>query len=284
MRKYISVLLGILFILSLPLSGCTFDTGVIYENITIEELPPFGGSPYIVLEQNVPDFPEGTSETGTYEDYAPLDALGRCGPATAVLGLETMPEEERGAIGNVRPTGWHTVKYDFVDGKYLYNRCHLIAFMLAGENANERNLITGTRYMNVEGMLPFENMVADYICETGNHVLYRVTPVFEGTNLLASGVVMEARSVEDNGEGLQFYVYCYNVQPGVEIDYETGESVLEEGERMTLILNTNTRKIHLTTCPEIKSIKEKNKKVYEGAYQVIFTQGYTPCTVCNPAA
>ena len=184
----------------------------------------------------------------------------------------------------MRPTGWHTVKYDFVDGKYLYNRCHLIAFMLAGENANERNLITGTRYMNVEGMLPFENMVADYIGETGNHVLYRVTPVFHGTNLLASGVIMEARSVEDNGAGLQFHVYCYNVQPGVEIDYETGVSALTEGTENTFILNTNTRKIHLVTCAEVQFIKEKNKRVYQGSYQVISAQGYAPCSVCRPAS
>lgn len=160
----------------------------------------------------------------SYEVYSPLDALGRCGAASACVGVDLMPTEERGSIGQVKPSGWQTVKYDCVDGKYLYNRCHLIGYQLAGENANKQNLITGTRYMNVEGMLPFENMVDSYVEETENHVLYRVTPVFEGENLVASGVQIEAFSVEDEGEGLCFNVYIYNVQPGVVIDYATGES------------------------------------------------------------
>ena len=174
----------------------------------------------------MPQFSESDYVTESYETYGELDAFNRCTYTVACIGRDLMPTEDRGNIGQVRPTGWVTAKYDFVDGKFLYNRCHLIGFQLTGENANEQNLITGTRYMNVDGMLPFENMVADYIKETGNHVLYRVIPVFDGDNMVASGVTMEAWSVEDNGEGICFYAYVYNVQPGVEIDYATGESRL----------------------------------------------------------
>ncbi len=186
--------------------------------------------PYIVLNDNQPNFSELDFESGSFEIYSELDDLGRCGVAYANIGMDLMPTEERGEIGSVKPTGWQTVKYDNVEGKYLYNRCHLIGFQLTAENANKRNLITGTRYMNVQGMLPFENMVADYIKETKNHVLYRVTPVFEDDNLIASGVKMEAMSVEDKGEGICFNVYVYNKQPGIRIDYKTGESRLAENE------------------------------------------------------
>ena len=198
--------------------------------ITLDTLPDYGGSPYVELNDGQPSFTEEQkAETASYETYASLDLLGRCGTAEACIGQDLMPTEERGAIGMVKPSGWHTVRYDdVVDGKYLYNRCHLIGYQLAGENANERNLITGTRYLNVEGMLPFEDQVADYVQETGNHVLYRVTPVFQGAELVARGVQMEAWSVEDGGAGVCFNVYCYNVQPGVEIDYATGESRLAE--------------------------------------------------------
>lgn len=189
-----------------------------------DEVPEYSGSPYIAINGNIPYFTDDEITTDTFESYAPLDSLGRCGVTYANICPELMPTQERGVIGEVRPTGWHLVKYDWVDGKYLYNRCHLIGYQLSGENANVSNLITGTRYLNIEGMLPFENLVADYVHETGNHVLYRVTPVFEGDNLLASGVVIEAESVEDNGAGIMFNVYCYNVQPGVKIDYATGES------------------------------------------------------------
>ncbi len=192
--------------------------------VSQEEIPPFSGAPYVVLNGNVPAFTEADYTTASYESYAALDALGRCGVTVACVGRDVMPTEPRGAIGQVKPTGWHTVKYDWVDGKYLYNRCHLIGFQLTGENANPRNLITGTRFLNVDGMLPFENLVADYVKETGNHVLYRVIPVFEGEELVARGVTMEGYSVEDGGEGVCFYVYCYNDQPGVVIDYATGES------------------------------------------------------------
>lgn len=181
---------------------------------------------YIVLNDNIPSFTEEELQREPYEQYNALDYLGRCGAATAMISQDLMPTEERGSIGQVKPTGWHTVKYDIVDGKYLYNRCHLIGYQLTGENANEKNLITGTRFLNVKGMLPFEDMTAEYIKYTGNRVLYRVTPIFEGENLLASGVQMEAMSVEDNGRGICFNVYICNAQPGVVIDYATGESAL----------------------------------------------------------
>ncbi len=197
-----------------------------YESLA--DVPAFSGEPYVVLLDGVPGFTEEDMTTTSYEYYDELDSLNRCGPAQANVGRDLMPTEKRGSIGQVKPSGWKTAKYDFVDGKYLYNRCHLLGFQLTGENANEKNLITGTRYLNVDGMLPFENMVADYVKETGNHVLYRVTPVFYQDELVARGVQMEALSVEDQGEGVQFNVYCYNVQPGVEIDYATGESRLAE--------------------------------------------------------
>lgn len=195
------------------------------------DLPEYTGEPYVVLNDNNPGFTEDDLTEEAFEMYSELDSLGRCGVAYANICVELMPTEERGNISQIKPTGWHSVQYDFVDGKSLYNRCHLIGFQLAGENANDKNLITGTRYMNVEGMLPFENMVADYVKETKHHVLYRVTPVYEGENLVASGVQMEAMSVEDNGEGILLNVYVYNVQPGVEIDYATGDNRLAEQDQ-----------------------------------------------------
>lgn len=194
--------------------------------ITLDSLPEYGGEPYVILYGNQPSFTE-QERTGvqSYEIYSELDLLGRCGAARACIGTDLMPTEERGEIGMIKPSGWHTVRYDdLVDGKYLYNRCHIIGYQLSGENANEMNLMTGTRYMNVDGMLPFENQVANYVRQTGNHVMYRVTPDFRGVELLARGVQIEAWSVEDNGEGICFHVYCYNVQPGVEIRYLDGES------------------------------------------------------------
>ena len=193
---------------------------------SLVNVPDYTGEEYVILNNNVPSFWESDYTTTSYESYSELDSLGRCGVAMASIGSDLMPTEERGSIGMVQPSGWHTVKYDIVSGKYLYNRCHLIGYQLTGENANEKNLITCTRQMNVGVMLEFENQVADYIKETNNHVLYRVTPYFEGDNLLASGVQMEAYSVEDNGAGVQFNVYIYNVQDGITIDYLTGESSL----------------------------------------------------------
>ena len=219
-----------------------------------------------------------------------------------------MPTEKRGSIGEVKPTGWQTAKYDNVDGKYLYNRCHLIGYQLAGENANVKNLITGTRYLNVEGMLPFENTVADYVKDTGNHVLYRVTPVFDGDNLVASGVQMEAESVEDDGAGVKFNAYCYNVQPGIGIDYETGDSwvdaenavagnidaiaeIADSGTETTdgiqpelaeYIINTNTRKFHKPECNSVTKMNTKNKKEFTGSREELIAEGYEPCGNCKP--
>jgi DNA-entry nuclease len=195
--------------------------------VDLSSIPAYNGTPYISINNNVPAFSDADkARTDAFESYSDLDGLGRCGVAYANVCKEIMPTAKRGAIGAVRPSGWHTVKYDIVDGKYLYNRCHLIGYQLSGENANAKNLITGTRYLNTEGMLPFENMVADYVKETGHHVLYRVTPIFQDNNLVASGVQMEAWSVEDQGAGICFNVYCYNVQPGITIDYASGASGL----------------------------------------------------------
>lgn len=206
---------------------------------SLESIPEFSGETYVTVNGNTPYFQEEDYTTESFESYSELDSLGRCGVAYANIGADLMPTTEREEIGMIKPSGWHTVKYDCVEKKYLYNRCHLIGYQLTGENANEKNLITGTRYMNVQGMLPFENMVAAYIKESGNHVLYRVTPVFKGDNLLAEGVLMEGRSVEDNGEGICYNVFVYNVQPGIEIDYATGESRLIDSAQTVYILNTN---------------------------------------------
>lgn len=194
--------------------------------VSPEDIPAYSGEPAVVLNGNQPLFTQEEMTAESFEYYSPLDELGRCGPAFASVGQDLMPTEKRGSISSVKPTGWKTAKYDIVDGDQLYNRCHLIGFQLTGENANEKNLITGTRYLNVDGMLPYENLVADYVKETGNHVMYRVTPVFEGDDLVALGLFMEGKSVEDEGEGVCFFVYVYNVQPGIEIDYQTGESWL----------------------------------------------------------
>ncbi len=192
-------------------------------------IPAYSGSPYVEVQSNEPQFSDTDKARGDFENYSDLDSLGRCGVAFALISTQTMPTQERGSIGMIKPSGWQTVRYDgLVDGNYLYNRCHLIGYQLAGENANEKNLITGTRYLNTEGMLPFEDQVAAYVKSTGNHVLYRATPIFEGENLVASGVQLEAWSVEDKGAGVSFNVYCYNVQPGVTIDYATGDSSLAE--------------------------------------------------------
>ena len=199
----------------------TVDTAAVLSGV-----PPFSGSPYAEVNGNVPFFNSADISETSFEHYSALDIFGRCCTAFANIGPELMPEEERGPIGDIKPSGWHTVRYDFIDGHYLYNRCHLIGYQLTGENANVRNLITGTRYLNISGMLPFENRTADFIRRTGMHVLYRVTPIFDGYDLLASGVLIEALSVEDGGSGLCFNVYCYNVQPGVDIDYATGDNSL----------------------------------------------------------
>ena len=201
----------------------------IQKSFNLDDIPEFDGkTPYVIINNNEPNFPEEDFNSNSFEEYSELDSLGRCGVAYANVSKETMPTEARGEISKVKPTGWHTVKYDCVEGKYLYNRCHLIGYQLTAENANKQNLITGTRYLNVDGMLPFENQVAEYVKQENGHVLYRVKPIFKENNLVANGVQMEAESVEDKGEKVKFNVYAFNVQPNIKIDYLTGNSELIE--------------------------------------------------------
>ena len=283
------------------------------------EIPAYNGSASVVVNKNVPGFTTDDITTKSYESFGELDKLGRCTPGMACLGKDLMPTEERQSISMVKPTGWDNEKYPGIvdtDPPYLYNRCHMIGFQLTGENANEQNLITGTRYMNVEGMLPYENEVADYIRDTGNHVMYRVTPVFEGNNLLCSGVQIEAYSVEDKGKGVSFNVYCYNVQPGIEINYADGSNKLApEADKMedvnsfiitggdsgnglerssagneaseipagtAYVVNTNSMKFHNPSCDSVNDMKEKNKMYYEGTRDELIQQGYAPCKRCQP--
>ena len=300
-------------------SATDVPTGEGTSAFSLREIPAYSGTPYTEVNGNKPYFTEADLTTQSFETYSELDSLGRCGVAYANVGQDLMPTEPRGEIGAVKPSGWHLVKYDNVDGKYLYNRCHLIAYMLAAENANPQNLITGTRYLNVQGMLPFETKVCDYVKNTGNHVLYRVTPIFDGDNLLADGVLMEAYSVEDAGEGISFCVFAYNVQPGIGIDYATGDnwaessgtyqstvasvaeetpapqpetdtavqitpelSAPQETQQTTYVLNTNTMKFHYPTCSSVDDMKEKNKQIYTGSRDEVINMGYVPCKRCNP--
>lgn len=262
------------------------------EEISIEEIPEYSGEPYVPINNNEPEFTENELTEEAVERYSQLDEQGRAQTAEATIGQELMPTEKRESISEVKPSGWVNKKYENVDGGYLYNRCHLIGYQLTAENANEKNLITGTRYMNVEGMLPFENMVADYIKETDHHVRYRVTPIYKGDNLVASGVQMEGESVEDQGESISFNVYVYNVQPGIEIDYATGDSRkmtgtanesadLETGE-MTYILNTNTKKIHKLDCTSVSEIQKENRQEVTKSKIELIGEGYEPCKRCKP--
>lgn len=283
MKKILTFASAFLLLL-LYLTGCTY---VPQYSDSVTEVAQYENSPYIVVNDNLPEFLEENYTTEAFEYYSRLDRYGRCGFAMACIGKELMPAEERESISQVKPSGWVNNSYDFIDGKYLYNRCHLIGFQLTGENANERNLITGTRYLNTEGMLPFENMVADYIKETGNHVMYRVTPIYDGENLVARGVQMEAWSVEDEGAGICFNVYCYNIQPGVRIDYLTGENWEDTSEqenfRTTVyILNINSGKFHKSGCGQTQSISADNKQEFTGDRQDLIEQGYTPAGCCKP--
>lgn len=290
--------------------------------VSLKDIPKYSGKAYVAVNNNVPFFTAKDMTTKAFENYSALDSQGRCGVAYANVCKELMPTEKRGSIGQVKPSGWHTVKYDCVDGKYLYNRCHLIGYQLTAENANEKNLITGTRYLNIEGMLPFENMVTDYVKETNNHVLYRVTPIFDGSNLVASGVLMEAKSVEDDGKGILYNVYCYNVQPGVTIDYNTGNSNLNGQAPQNSTASSSTKKS--TTSNKVyvapskpsgskttqsnssnssQSGQASQEKVYitntgkkyhragcsslkksshEISKQEAIDEGYEPCSKCNP--
>lgn len=258
--------------------------------INLSNIPAYSNKAYVAINGNVPYFTEEQYTTTSYESYSKLDSLGRCGVAIACVGIDLMPTTDRGDISSVKPTGWHSVEYSNISGGYLYNRCHLIGFQLSGENANSRNLITGTRYLNISGMLPFENMIADYVKDTENHVLFRVTPIFEGNNLVASGVLMEAYSIEDDGDGICFNVYCYNVQPGITINYATGASSQSSstpstpstGGTYTYTLNTSTKKFHYPDCSSASKIADKNKDTYTGTRDGIIAQGYSPCGNCDP--
>ena len=266
--------------------------------VSLDAIPAYDGKAYVAVNNNEPFFTDSDMTTTAFENYSDLDSLGRCGVAYANICKDIMPTEERGKIGMIKPSGWHTVKYDVIKDRYLYNRCHLIGYQLAGENANPKNLITGTRYLNVEGMLPFENLVADYVNNTGNHVLYRVTPMFSGSNLVANGVLIEAKSVEDNGGGILFNVYCYNVQPGVVINYENGDSWLDgttgsassgsdssaaensaadssNSETMVHITATG-KKYHRAGCRTLK------KSDTEVTLDEAKSMGLSPCGICNP--
>ena len=278
----------------------TEDTGSPYYNsenlsttpIDLASVPAWSDKPYVEVNGNLPFFTEDEITDVAYESYSALDQLGRCGAAIACCGREIMPAEgeDRGNISSVKPTGWIQAQYICVSGQALYNRCHLIAWQLSAENANNKNLISGTRYLNADGMIPFENMVADYIKETGNHVMYRVTPIFEGNNLLASGVQMEAYSVEDGGEAICFNVYCYNVQPFIIINYATGSSSFDEAafeaskpdpdEVGNYVLNKNTKKIHYPYCNSVTQMSEKNREEYTGTLNDLKAQGYSTCGNC----
>lgn len=268
-------------------------------DISLSDIPAYAGDPYVVIHDNKPYFKDQDLTKKSYESYSKLDSLGRCGPAIASISTDLMPTKKRETIGMIRPSGWHTVKYDGIEGKYLYNRCHLIGYQLTAENANAKNLITGTRYMNTEGMEPFENMTADYIKETKNHVLYRVTPLYQGDNLVANGVLMEAESVEDKGKGLEFCVYCYNVQPGVTINYTDGTSqasasitkatpspTVQPSQKKTdpadhYIGNRNSKVFHHSWCTSVNQMKDNNKVTFDNRDDAI-SQGYRPCKRCNP--
>lgn len=289
-NKILSVFIAILMLCSCSYSGTTQDVqnAEIKQFSSVYDVEEFTYAPYAIINNNEPDF-DLSKYSSSFEIYSELDEYGRCGVAFANISKELMPTEERGSIGSVTPSGWHTVKYDCIDGKYLYNRCHLIGYQLTAENANSKNLITGTRFLNINGMLNFENKVADYIYSTGNHVLYRVTPVFRDSELVARGVQIEAESIEDNGEGIKFNVYCYNIQPDIKINYQTGESeyignepTSKDSEKQKYIVNTNTRKFHLPDCADIDNIKENNKKSYTGYKQNLIDNGYSPCGKCKP--
>lgn len=337
-RKYYTGITEYIFcvlvlVMAVSLAGCSLIRSAKMRDsdnsdyVVLDEIPEWSGSPYVEIDGNRPDFDDdeiswaernaAADSEEAPEIFTEMDRYGRCGTAVACVGPETMPEGERGSIGMIRPSGWQLDKYDFIDnGGYLYNRCHLIGWQLTGQNAEERNLITGTRYMNTEGMLPFENRVAEYVRSTGNHVLYRVTPMFRGKDLVARGVDIEAYSLEDGGKGVSYNVYCYNVQPGVKIDYRTGKNKLDEAtlpesadadqkepvtdaedrssskdtpaaeleipDGVTYILNNNTMRFHRTDCKGARDIREYNREWFYGSREEAIEKGYVPCGMCQP--
>ena len=297
----ISIFLSV-FLTASSITGCTAPQTAEHQTnqtsiqttadeIDFSTVPDYTEEPIYVYNNNQPLFTKSEITDDAYESYSDLDELGRVGTATACLGPETLPTEDREDISAVTPSGWINHSYDIVDGGYLYNRCHMIGFQLSGENDNEENLFTGTRYMNVDGMLPYENQTKEYIDATDNHVMYRVTPDFEDDNLVCDGVLMEAYSVEDNGSGLSFCIYVYNVQPGITIDYTTGENYTSnttqtsdttDTKDTTYILNTNSKIIHIPSCNSVAKMAEHNKKEYTGSYEALIKEGYHPCQNCNP--
>ncbi len=302
MKRITLSALALITVLCLLLSSCSFFGNDSSDDapISLSEIPEFSGEAYVEINGNEPFFTkEERATVKSFESYSELDELGRCGVTVACVGIDIMPTDDRGSIGQVKPSGWQTVKYDIVDGKYLYNRCHLIGFQLTGENANVKNLITGTRYLNIEGMLPFENLIADYVKEYENHVMYRVTPIYDGYNLVASGVLMEGYSVEDGGEGVSFCVYAYNNQPGIIINYSNGMSrlatedewngKLPEDSESTVVevpdesdtykINKSSKKIHDTDCRSAKNLTETCTGDELGALKA---DGYTQCGTCDP--
>ena len=311
LRRCTVLTLSVLTAISFAMPGAYAETEVIpaspdvqTESRIVTTMPKrkdASGQAFRVINRNKPSFTKAQMNTRSFERYSRLDRLGRCGTAFANVSRKTMPAAERGSIGMVRPTGWHTVRYSNVPGRYLYNRCHLIGYQLTGENANPRNLITGTRYLNIEGMLPFENMVADYVKETGHHVLYRVKPKFKGNNLLASGVYMEAKSVEDKGRGVSFHVYCYNRQPGIKINYANGNSrqiggASGTGSRVTthhsggstgsgkstyVYLSKTGTKFHRYSCHTL-SRSRANRSIRKVKRSWAIRNGYQACKVCKP--
>ena len=263
------------------------DSDELSEQFGIGDIPDYSGAAYVEVNGGSPYFADSELKAESFEQYSPLDSLGRCGPAIACIGIDLMSTEERGPIGMIRPSGWHTVRYDdLIEDRYLYNRCHLIGYQLTGENANMRNLITGTRYLNTEGMLPIENKVAGYIRRTGNHVLYRATPIFDGDDLVAHGVLIEAMSVEDAGVGITLCAFAFNVQPGITIDYATGDSTRAEAAVTTpepvadgYIGNKKSLVFHLPTCPNLPA--EKNRVLFETREEAL-AAGYRACGNCHP--
>ena len=285
--KLHKLLAAVLAALSL-LCGCADTISVSQPPyIDLDAIPVWDGEPWLIVDGNTPGFTEADLTTEAFERYSALDALGRCGSAYACVSQALLADENRGSLASVTPTGWVNREYDFIDGKYLYNRCHLLGFQLTGNDASKRNLITGTRYLNIQGMLPYENQVADHVKENGHHVLYRVTPRFREDELVCRGVQMEAYCVEcGSDDPFMFHVFCYNVQPGVLIDYETGESEFSEiglnSEKKTYILNTASKKFHDPKCANAESISDKNREKLKCTREELIYRGYEPCGVCKP--
>lgn len=285
--KLHKLLAALLAALSL-LCGCGDTTSVSQPPyIDLDVIPVWDGEPWLIVDDNTPGFTEADLTIEAFERYSALDALGRCGSAYACVSQALLADENRGSLASVTPTGWVNREYDFIDGKYLYNRCHLLGFQLTGNDASKRNLITGTRYLNIQGMLPYENKVADHVKENGHHVLYRVTPRFREDELVCRGVQMEAYCVEcGSDDPFMFHVFCYNVQPGVLIDYETGESEFSEiglnSEKKTYILNTASKKFHDPKCANAESISDKNREKLKCTREELIYRGYEPCGICKP--